>query len=250
MSTDEYAVLVLRKGMRDCAIAGDGTLSWSPEAARRTLIDDARAAHALLMQAHKVELERYEAALSDHEDRLSGPGAQATTPAQHDWLSRRDAFMAQCRIEASGSKMRVRPPSGAEFTCAPERVETTPSTRFELANPKPAGARVTSGRPRHPGPPPRRLDEADLLRRFEVDRRPCWSATLTTSCLSNHEVLVVAVESIDPPPAFVTHALNLVAADGWTVHHVAEDREMDEDEVRLVMVRYLLRRIAKPAAAG
>jgi hypothetical protein len=40
----------------------------------------------------------------------------------------------------------------------------------------------------------------------------------------------------------VTLTLNAIAADGWTVHHVAEDRAMHGDEVTLVSVRYLLRR--------
>ncbi len=74
-----------------------------------------------------------------------------------------------------------------------------------------------------------------------VQRRRVWTATLTMPSLER-EFGFAPAGSIEPPSLFVAQTLNAVAADGWTVHHVAEDRAMEGDEVKLVAVRYLLRR--------
>jgi hypothetical protein len=76
-----------------------------------------------------------------------------------------------------------------------------------------------------------------------VERRSCWSATLTTRRATDVEMAVTAASRIEPPPAFVAATLNAVATEGWTVHHVGEDRAVEGDKVRLVSVRYLLRRV-------
>jgi hypothetical protein len=149
--------------------------------------------------------------------------------------------MAGCRIEHGSSGTRVTLPSGQQLVCDAERVAAALDTRFQLANPKPPGTRLSGGRPRHPGPQPQPPDEADLLRNFHVDLRECWVATLTTAAVSRKELAIATTEPVEPPPSFVTLALNLVATEGWVVHHVAEDRAMRGDEVRLVSVRYLLR---------
>ena len=40
----------------------------------------------------------------------------------------------------------------------------------------------------------------------------------------------------------MTRTLNAVAADGWMVAHVGEDRALAADDLQLRAVRYLLRR--------
>ncbi len=89
----------------------------------------------------------------------------------------------------------------------------------------------------YPGPPPGSPGsggswETSALR---------WIATLTTPN-GERELEIAVPTAVAPPPAMITSVLNVVAADRWTVHHVAEDRTMEGDQIRLVAVRYLLRR--------
>lgn len=79
----------------------------------------------------------------------------------------------------------------------------------------------------------------------------CWTATLTATGADERDMGFAPSRGVDPPALFVVATLNAVAAEGWTVHHVAEDRAMHGQDVRLVSVRYLLRRDASagdPAA--
>lgn len=98
--------------------------------------------------------------------------------------------------------------------------------------------------PPDPSDPPAPVHEPQV-----IESGRAWTAALTEPAGERRFGFAVA-GPIDPPPAFVTETLNAVAADGWSVHHVAEDREMDGDEVRLVAVRYLLRRESDAGRGG
>jgi hypothetical protein len=93
------------------------------------------------------------------------------------------------------------------------------------------------------------VDEYAILV-LEAEQRRCSEADdgalhwIADEAKWRSQVYDEPVERIDPPSALVTRALNAVATDGWTVHHVAEDRTMEGDAVALVAVRYLLRRPA------
>ncbi len=270
VSGEEYAVLVLSLEEVAGGRSVDGSPTLDVEAvaeaylvARRAEIEaehaKRRSHHDASVLAHKrrcAELTReHQAQAKAHAERLA---AFAELMSAHERrleahaLAARD-YDARCRQHDESIRAYEQAYASARTERA-RRALTPPGPQ-----PKPPGRA-----PAEPGPPPPPLVLAPLppappplslpapptdemlLEDFNPGTVRTWTARLTTQGASESLRGSAFPEAVAPPPSFVTETLNAVAADGWTVHHVAEDRATVDDDVCLVSVRYLLRR-ARPA---
>jgi hypothetical protein len=198
--------------------------------------------HEAQAQAHAERLAAFAERMSAHERRLE---AHALAAGEYEARHRRHEESVRAYEQAYASARSER----ARRALTPPGPQPKPPGRAPTEPGPPPPPLVLAPLP--PAPPPLSLpapptDEM-LLEDFNPGTVRTWTARLTTQGASESLRGSAFPQAVAPPPAFVTEILNAVAAGGWTVHHVAEDRATVEDEVCLVTVRYLLRR-PRPAA--
>lgn len=177
---------------------------------------------------------QHDAALREHK-----AAQDARLSWEASWESRLNDFVAGSRVEPLRREpgfVRVTMPSGKTLKCRRESVEELLANHLKTIE-RPAIPNVSE--------PPAMPTDDELLQGFAADRQTRrtleWTARLTTQ---EGDVDLGRAPADDvgsgPSPRFVTETLNTLAADGWTVHHVGEDRAMINQSAEVVRVRYLL----------
>ena len=225
-----YAVLTLGREPKLLAMGPDGRWRSDPEQFRDEFL-------AARREAARAE---YAAAMRKREDVLEAIGRtqEARKSWEASWQARLEDFLAGCLIEPLRREpgfVRVTMPSGQTIECRRETAEELAANHLRRAEPAPTIPQIADS--------PTMPTDDELLEGFvasDAGQTLAWTARLTTA---NGEAELGSVPpdgSGRPPPSFVAEALNAAATQGWSVHHVGEDRAMINESPELVRVRYLL----------
>lgn len=235
-----YAVLALRRQSMLVIHGPPGPMTLKLEPG----VDAMDELRAVARTKHSAAMTTYEDAVREHRARLldRGKAAPRDSPEFEARLQRR---WDQTKVEPVPSRegmVRVTMPASAMFECKSAAARDFVADRLrreELAR-SPSSRRSASPPPAKPPPMPSDADLRRSLGARTTREVVAWTAVLTTGEQQTDLGHVPVLGMGGPPAGFVTGALNRLAADGWSVRHVSEDRATMNETDEIVRARYLL----------